>query len=414
MSSTYDVVIIGAGAAGVATGRRLRETRPDLSFCVLEASRSTGGRARTAMVDGLPLDLGCGWLHGAKDNAWAALARQRGAQIDHALSPWDGAPRVLGLNGDDYRAATAATAAFFERADAHAEDEADMPMSAMLEAGNRWNGFIDAIGTFTNGADLAQASLRDYGCYEPGRGPDTRLVQGYGHFVEGCAAELPIRHNEAVRAIDHGGTRIRIETDRGTLEARSVVVTVSTTILARETIRFTPALPDKLEAAARLPLGLDNKLFLRLPDDRHFEPESHAMGSAERSRTASYHIRPFGRPIVECYFGGPLAVDLEVAGPEAAAAFAREELTALFGAEALRGVSLAACSAWRGAPFVGGAYSYAEPGAWDRRAILAAPVENRLFFAGEACSPHRFSTAHGAFETGVAAADAVAASLARV
>jgi monoamine oxidase len=94
-------------------------------------------------------------------------------------------------------------------------------------------------------------------------------------------------------------------------------------------------------------------------------------------------------------------------------AFAADELAGLFGSDIRRQLSLLAASAWRGDPFARGSYSYALPGHADDRARLAAPVDNRLFFAGEACSPHFFSTAHGAYETGTAAAEAALASLAR-
>jgi monoamine oxidase len=65
---------------------------------------------------------------------------------------------------------------------------------------------------------------------------------------------------------------------------------------------------------------------------------------------------------------------------------------------------------WAVDPYARGSYSYAVPGAADQRAVLAAPVDQRLFFAGEACSRHDFSTAHGAYNTGVAAADQIMAA----
>jgi len=70
-------------------------------------------------------------------------------------------------------------------------------------------------------------------------------------------------------------------------------------------------------------------------------------------------------------------------------------------------------SFWRADPFARGSYSYAVPGHADDRASLARPVDDRLFFAGEACSPNFFSTAHGAYETGIAAGEAALKSLRR-
>ncbi len=95
------------------------------------------------------------------------------------------------------------------------------------------------------------------------------------------------------------------------------------------------------------------------------------------------------------------------------AAFAADELAALFGESIRKQLRPLAASAWRADPFARGSYSYARPGHADDRAILAAPIDDRLFFAGEACSPNFFSTAHGAYETGLRAADAALASLKR-
>jgi monoamine oxidase len=93
--------------------------------------------------------------------------------------------------------------------------------------------------------------------------------------------------------------------------------------------------------------------------------------------------------------------------------FATEELVGLFGSAIRHRLSPLAGSFWRADPFARGSYSYALPGHADDRARLAAPVDDRLFFAGEATSPNFFSTAHGAYETGIAAAKAVLASLGR-
>ena len=409
-----DVVVIGAGSAGIGAGRRLAELRPDLSVVVLEATDRAGGRALTVEpVAGLPVDLGCGWLHGAKDNAWAHLAEESGFAISHALSSWDGGGRDLGLTREDDAAATAALERFFERADERGAGEPDVPLSSLLEPENPWNGLIGAVGTFINGVELERASLRDYYRYEPGRGPDTRVVAGYGRLLADTASHLDIRYGTTVQGIDSTGSRLRVDADRGSVLARAVVVTASTNMLAREQIRFTPALPAKVAAATRLPLGLANKLFLSLPDPEAFQPETYLMGPANRVRSGTYHLRPFGRPVIECYYGGALARDLETAGKAASLAFAREELVRHVGPGLAGHMEALACSAWHGTPTIGGSYSYAEPGAWTERAVLAEAIDNRLFFAGEACSPHRYSTAHGAFETGVGVAEQIADALGR-
>ena len=112
----------------------------------------------------------------------------------------------------------------------------------------------------------------------------------------------------------HGGKRLRIETAKGTIEADQAIVTIPSTLLAKEKILFTPALPEKIEAASGLPLGLADKLFLSLEDAEEFENDTRLFGRIDRAGTGAYHFRPFGRPQIEVYFGGRLASELEAGG----------------------------------------------------------------------------------------------------
>ena len=77
---------------------------------------------------------------------------------------------------------------------------------------------------------------------------------------------------------------------------------------------FAPALPQKIEAAAGLPLGLADKLFLSLDGAEEFDANSRLYGRTDRTAMGSYHVRPFGKPVIECYFGGDLAWRLETEG----------------------------------------------------------------------------------------------------
>jgi monoamine oxidase len=119
---------------------------------------------------------------------------------------------------------------------------------------------------------------------------------------------------------------------------------------------------------------------------------------------------PLGRPVIEAFVGGPGAEALEREGQAAAHAFAMDELAALLGNDARRALRPLAASGWRRQGHVGGSYSHALPGHAGARAVLAAPFEERLFFAGEATHATDFSTAHGAYQSGErAAVEALAA-----
>ena len=117
------------------------------------------------------------------------------------------------------------------------------------------------------------------------------------------------------------------------------------------------------------------------------------------------YIRPFGRPVIEGYFGGEGARALEAGGAEAGFAQAIDQLAALFGSGVRRHLRPIAASAWSDMATIGGAYSYARPGQAAARQDLARPYEQRLFFAGEATHRTWYSTAHGAWTSGVRAAE---------
>jgi monoamine oxidase len=162
-----------------------------------------------------------------------------------------------------------------------------------------------------------------------------------------------------------------------------------------------------VEAAAKLPLGVANKIFIAIDQPELLPLEGHVFGHKNQTATGSYHLRRFGRPLIEGFSGGTLARELEIAGPDAFFDFATTELCGLFG-EGLRShLSPVTTTSWALDPHAQGSYSHALPGCASARQILAAPVDGRIFFAGEACSPQEFSTAHGAYLTGIEAADQV-------
>lgn len=418
MRDRVDVAVIGGGAAGIAAARRILR-HPGLSVLVIEAKDRLGGRAHTVMArpdaagDDVPLDLGCAWLHSGLTNAWAAVADQDGFTVDRRPAPWDVEERDLGLTAGEKAGSGEAMEDLRAAAIAATGRGEDGPLSAFVPEGSRWRGLLDAVSTYVSGVALDRVSVRDSGEYRPGDGDDWRVVEGYGRLVAHHGRDVPVVLDTPVTLIDHAGRGpVRIETPRGAIEARAVIVTVSTDVLAGGAIRFRPDLPGKVEAAALLPLGSVEKLWLGVADPGLFPAEDYCLGASDTARTAAYHLRPFGRPIVECFMGGDLARDLARAGPDAALAFARGELRSELGADAARAVTPLHLTDWGREAHIGGAYAYAVPGSAGARARLAEPVDSRLFFAGEATHATRFTTAHGAHETGVTAAEAILAALA--
>jgi monoamine oxidase len=406
-----DVVVIGAGAAGVAAARRLDAAR--LSVLLVEARDRVGGRAWTLRTQGFALDLGCGWLHSADRNEWAEIAQRMGCRIDELPPPWARAAHPAGFPPAEQREFRAARERLYARIAAAAAAGNDAPAAHFLEPGSRWNPLLEAMSSYANGVGLAHLTAREYARYRD-TGINWRVVEGYGTLIEAHAAGLTVMRDCPATSIDHSGARVRVATPRGDIAARAVITTVAPEIIAEGgALRFSPALPDKEAAAAALPLGLADKVFLRLDDAEDLPVEIRLHGATDTASTGSYHLRPFGLPLIEGYFGGDGARALEREGEGAFAAFAIDQIAARLGGAMRRRLHPLAESAWGRDPFARGAYSYGGKGAAAARAALSRPVDDRLFFAGEACSDEDFSTAHGAYRTGIAAAEQVMRALAR-
>jgi monoamine oxidase len=396
-----DVVVIGAGAAGVAAARRLADAR--VPALMLEARGRAGGRAWTYRVGDLALDLGCGWLHSADENELAALAPSLGFAVDSSPPPWSRPAYNGNFSAAEQKDYWAAWDRFYARVEDAAAAGGDRPMSDCFEPGCRWNAMLGAMITYINGAEAEKISVREYAIYRDSE-VNRRVRKGYGALIEAYAAGLDIRVNCPATLIDHSGRRLRIVTPRGELTARAAIIATPPGLIANESLRFLPALPDKL-TAAQLPLGVADKVFLRVERADDLPSDTRLAGSTTTRETGSYTLRPFGRPVIEGYFGGEFARALEHEGDGALAAFGTEQIVNALGSDMRKRLSPIAASAWARDPLALGSYSYGNPGAHVMRAQLAAPVDGRLFFAGEHTSHADFSTAHGAYRTGVRAAD---------
>jgi monoamine oxidase len=409
LPSSVDVAIIGAGAAGLGAAHALQNS--GLSTIVLEARDRVGGRGYTIQAaSDVIFDLGCGWLHSADKNSFVEVAEQLNFEVNKALPPWR--ERAFGkafpqTERDDFMRALDG---FYDRAEQAAKSGRDSPASLYLEPGNRWNPMIDAISTYVNGCELDQVSIQDMDAYED-TNTNWRVRRGYGALMAAYGARLPLALNCNVTLIDHSSQRLRIETSLGTLVADKAIVTVPTNLIAQAAIRFHPALPAKVDAAAGLPLGLADKVMLALDDPEALPQEGNLRGATMRTEMGTYHLRPFGQPCIEGFFGGRFAQALEDAGDGAIAAHSIDEIAGFLGNDIRRKLKPLKESRWAHDPFARGSYSHALPGHAGDRSVLAAPVDERLFFAGEATSPNFFSTAHGARDSGERAAREVLAAL---
>ena len=400
-----DVVVIGAGAAGIAAARTLHDARR--SVAVVEARDRIGGRALTYQFGAFPLDLGAGHLHSADENDWARLAPALGFTVEQRPPSWARPAFQANFPLTEQEDYWAAWDRLYRRFDAQADST--RRMAEFLEPDGRWNALLGAMATYINGTTFDQLVVREYALYRD-TGLNHRIREGYGALIAAAAAGLDIRLDCPATLVDHAGRRVRVVTARGEIAARTAIVAVPPGLIANETLRFSPALPGRFEAAHALPLGVADKVFLSVERAEDLPVETRLFASTSKTETGGYTLRPFGRPLIDGYFGGPFARALE-SEKGGFAAFAIDEICSALGNDMRRRLTPIVESAWARDPWALGAYSYGSEGARAARATLAAPVDDRVFFAGEHCSDVDFSTAHGAHRTGVQAAQDVIRAL---
>ncbi len=409
---THDLAIVGAGAAGLAAMRTAREL--GLDAVMLEASHRIGGRGYTEEIaPGIGFDLGCHWMHSASLNPWVAVADRLGftyrkgtfSRQLFADGHWLGEKEMA--EADVFWEAREAALAAAARAGG------GQSIADVTDYDSPWAGLGDYWTSIATSADPDQVAVEDLAAYND-TDENWPLREGFGALIARYGADLPVKLNCAVQRIEWGGPEARLHTAKGTVTAKRVLVTVSTGILGAGDIGFDPVLPQWKQAAiAGLPLGTHNRIGFLFDRDLFGDAP---VGGGVKLRDGSFsgvNLRPFGDPWAVVYTGGRHAVWLEKAGQAAAIDLGRQVMTEILGNDAVKHITRSIVTAWHGDPWVKGSYSAALPGQQHQRRELAKPIDDRLFFAGEACSHEFMATAHGAFITGRAAARAVAASLGR-
>lgn len=401
-----DLLIIGAGAAGLAAAHRARAC--GLQVKLLEARHRIGGRAYTDNRRfGVPVDHGCHWLHAADINPLRALADRWGVPYRRSRR------RHLLLFRHGRLQSDAELAAFqaycqqcWDRAEAAGERGEDRPLAAVVDRSSRWYPLFASWCAALNGLGPEQVSTLDWYRFRD-TGNDWPVTAGYGTLVARLGRGLDVHRDTPVRELRWTGPGVQALTPRGTLRARAALVTVPTAVLATAAIRFQPPLPGwKRAAIEAVPLGHANKIILGLRRPLADLPaHSFARFDVGRRETLGWQLQPFGQPLAIGYAAGDFARDLEQAGRAAMIDFALGQFKAMFGSSIIHSIGATDATTWSGDPWSRGAYSLARPGQAEQRRLLARPLGRRLYFAGEAVSVDAFGTAHGAYRSGRAAID---------
>lgn len=403
--SNPDVVVIGAGSAGLSAAKELMALGK--SVVVIEAADRIGGRALTDTTTfGLPYDQGCSWITSANVNPYTPLAEEWGFEVyDHSHAGeavYKGDRPANAQESAQYDAAWAAVAAALARA---GNEGIDVAASEVMPDGLPWQAVAESwIGPMDMGVDFKNLSTRDYWS-----GADTTplymIKQGFGALVTRFGAEVPVRLNTPATKITWGGKGVSVETPAGSIDAKACILTVSTGVLRSGAIAFDPPLPDWTQQAIEdLPMGLLAKVALQF-DGARFDLKANEwltywVPNDLPAKAAYFLTWPFGFDISIGFMGGAFGYAMSAAGTEAAVDFVLGEFVKMVGSDARKHFVKGDLSPWASDPLTLGAYAAPRPGRASARGDLARQLDDRLFFAGEAVAGSYVATCGGAFLSG--------------
>lgn len=395
-----DVVVVGAGAAGLAAARSLLTA--GLSVVVLEAEDRIGGRAFTeSETFGFPYDRGCHWLHHASTNPWIAYGKTNGFDV----YPDEGEEFIFengrpsqGEKLDEYYEALES---FLESAWDASRNKPDAALSTYLKNDHPWAATIESYIVNEYGLELSEISTEYFMLEEEEN--DWLCSQGFGSLIAHYGRNLPVKTDVEVQEISWSGNGVNVKTSDGSLRARAAIVTVSTGVLAAEGIAFSPALPtEKVESFHVFPMGSYNHIALLYSEDVFgLGPDAYIIPFAADKRDAGLVSNTHGKNLVIIYVGGDLSWELERNGADEAIDYGIAYIDSILGVKTRNKFLKGTFTCWGQNRWTRGSYASAAPGRLSYRDVLRQPVGNRIFFAGDACHPEGASSAARAYQTGV-------------
>ena len=409
-----DVVIVGAGAAGIGSGVAL--TRLGIPFVILEAKRRVGGRAYSDTTSiGQLWDQGCHWFHAAENNPLRQLAdRLRHDRVETD----EGWVREVFRDGKRLTPPEQAkNAACIDAALTAIGQSETSPRDVSTAEAARLGGPDAAYARFVIeviGGGLAEdMSALDQARYDSGDS-DLAVTGGYGALIERLAAGLPIRLGCQITALSSRPNEVDVQTDQGTVRARAVILTVSTNVLRSGRILLEPVLPaDVVTALGDVPLGSCEKIAAELVGQPSAWPSETKILALHGGEVFSIHVRQYGRPVITANLAGAGALRIGRASDAEGGALLCDVLAGIYGSDVWRCLGRTKVTRWSLDPHVLGAYSYCKVGRADARRQLMDADLGPLLLAGEAYSQTWFSTAHGAYLSGIEAAHKAAGRLGR-
>ncbi len=426
-TTSVDVLIIGAGIAGVAAAATLRAAGKTVR--ILEARNRIGGRMWSWRQWGVPVELGANWIETSKGNPLVELAKEAGVAT-HA-DPED---------ADELFIDTVAGRSLSESEAEELYDQIESMLDALIDAAEERDPDQDAslrdalnnLPAYEKLDDnrrrliesvLTQVVNDEYGVetdklswlgYDAGEaaysGGNQFVIGGYDGIPTMLAGDTPIEYETIVDKISWNRNGVRVAAGDRVWEADAVIVTVPLGVLKAQSIVFDPALPAKYTTALnQLEMGLLDRCVMKF--DEVFWDTKYTTFSVARPDTAAWYQfiplnGPLGIPALAAFNSGSKAWNLETKSDDEIKAEMLAVIKATFDVEPT--VVDMVITRWGQDPFARGAYSYVSVGGSVKaRNVLANPISDQLYLAGEAYTDTDSSSVHGAYNSGIATAKQV-------
>jgi monoamine oxidase len=414
-----DTLIVGAGAAGLAAARELHDAGE--RTLVLEARDRVGGRAWSSYdLAPHPVELGAEFVHGENVVTWTYLQRYG----LHTNDQWT-VINVRGWNNGrlvesaEFLPSTAMRLAL----STHVAAQEAPAGTSLIDAARTW-AVANLLRPSDDDWDVWTSYARQYYAADPERigaqefGEPTfdgdgqrlmyRIVEGYSTLMALLADGIDVRRSSPVRKIEWSRDGVRAITDAGAYDARRAIITLPLAILQHGDVAFAPVLPDdKRRAIAGLGAGANGKIILRF-SERLWPDDLTLLLSGDDTQLwwRPGRCRDDEAPIITAFFGGSAVERFRALGADAPLAAVRA-LERMLGRKMESQLDAAHFVDWPADAYAKMSYSYIPAGGAGLRALLAEPLDEVLYFAGEATNPVRPATVHGALESGLHAARAI-------
>lgn len=415
MNYDADVIVVGAGAAGLAAASELQSL--GYKVAVLEARERIGGRVHTLFDGEQAIEMGANWLHGQDDNPLVALAKQQGHRLS-ALTDWGDS-----LSYDEYGEEIEDTEDLSDRwyavvakyIEQYLEREPNASMQMLMDDAQKSGdlGFVsdDLHNLFINfmyeqdwAADAAELSVQAEMDGEDYRGGDPIPLAGFQTILDPLSEKVDVLLARQVNAVQQLEDSVEIsysyQGQTQVMRAKRLVITVPVSILQAGKIRFSPELSArKLEAIALLGMGHLNKVWLKFPEVFWDDAQAFLRVSPEKDRFSLWlNVHQVSQQ--PYLLALSTATQLEAGSDAEIVEEAMLALRGMYGDEIPDPLN-SYISRWQNDPFSLGAYSYLRQGGRPEHRQILAENEGLIYFAGEASHSEFPSTVHGAYLSGL-------------